>query len=188
VSSSDIFITVNLAAQWLLFIQSCWYPVYTIQPVVKLVWQPAVSCKQTSNPTGLTTVLNEQPLFVQPCWTNSHCSFNRSSNWVVQPVWQPPVYMIQPVVKLVWQPAVSCKWGLAMISWIKLHIGETLHHSSSQRAIFRMALFYDWGWMKSHIHRCREFWHLQWVSVFATICHFFTCCNYGMSKSTNLWC
>jgi len=88
-------------------------PVYTIQPVVKPVWQPAVSCKQTSNrllnrclytrysrltnlyrlsngfdnrfdnyvertdrsfnmvvklvvQPGLTTVLNEQPLFVQP--------------------------------------------------------------------------------------------------------------------------
>jgi len=25
------------------------YPIYTIQPVVQLVWQPAVSCKQTSN-------------------------------------------------------------------------------------------------------------------------------------------
>jgi len=25
-----------------------WYPVYTIQPVVQPVWQPAVSCKQTS--------------------------------------------------------------------------------------------------------------------------------------------
>jgi len=25
------------------------YPVYTIQPVVKLVWQPAEPCKQTSN-------------------------------------------------------------------------------------------------------------------------------------------
>jgi len=59
-------------------------PVYTIQPVVKLVWQSAVPCKQTSNrlsnrfdnqldvclhytagcQTGLITVLNEQ-LFVQ---------------------------------------------------------------------------------------------------------------------------
>jgi len=27
--------------------------------------------------TVRSTVLNEQPLFVQPCWTNSHCSFNR---------------------------------------------------------------------------------------------------------------
>ena len=54
------------------------YPVYTIQPVVKPVWQP--------------------------CWTNSHCSFNRLSNRVV--------YTIQPVVKRVWQPVwqpvVSC--------------------------------------------------------------------------------
>jgi len=46
---------------------------------------------QTDLTTGLTTVLNEQPLFVQQSWTNSHCSFNRLSNWVVQPVWQPAV-------------------------------------------------------------------------------------------------
>ena len=45
--------------------------------------------------TGLTTLL---PLFVQPGWTNSHCSFNRLSNRVVQTVWQPAVYTIQPVV------------------------------------------------------------------------------------------
>jgi len=31
-----------------------------------------------------------QPVW-QPCWTNSHCSFNRLSNRVVQPVWQPAV-------------------------------------------------------------------------------------------------
>jgi len=148
------------------------YPVYMIQPVVQLVWQSAVSCKQTSNQLsirfdnrlyvclhdtaswlvkpvvnrvewtatvhstgcqarfdksveraavrstdcqtglynrfdkhGLTTVLNEQ-LFVQPS-----CSFNRLSNWAVQPVWQLAVYTIQPVVKpfvkRVWQP-VEC--------------------------------------------------------------------------------
>jgi len=59
----------------------CWCkvfnPVYTIQPfvkpVVQPVWQPAVSCKQTSNRlwTGCQT---------WPCWTNSHCSFNRLYN------------------------------------------------------------------------------------------------------------
>ena len=46
---------------------------------------------------GCQTLLNEQPLFVQPV--------------VVQPVWQPAVYTIQlfvkPVVKWVWQP-VEC--------------------------------------------------------------------------------
>jgi len=26
---------------------------------------------------------------IQPGWTNSHCSFNRLSYQVVQPVWQP---------------------------------------------------------------------------------------------------
>ena len=54
--------------------------------------------------SGLTTML-----------TNSHCSFNRLSKRVVQPVWQLAVYMIQPVVKTVakpvWQQVVSCKRG-----------------------------------------------------------------------------
>jgi len=53
-----------------------------------LNWQPAVLCKQTSNRW-------------QPCWTNSHCLFNRLSHWVVQPVWQLAVYTIQPFVKQV---------------------------------------------------------------------------------------
>jgi len=51
-----------------------------------------------------------QPVW-QLCWTNSHCSFNRLLNRVVQPVWQPAVYTIQPVakpvVKWVWQP-IEC--------------------------------------------------------------------------------
>jgi len=80
-----------------------WNPVYTSQAVVKRVvqpvWQPAVSCKQTSNRLSNGW---------QPCWTNS-CSFNRLSNRVVKPVWQTAVYTIQPfvkpVVKRVWQPA-----------------------------------------------------------------------------------
>jgi len=65
-------------------------------------------CIRNTPTTGLTTVLNEQPPFVQPGWTNSHCSFNRLSNRVVQQVWQLAVYTIQPVVKpvvkRVWQP------------------------------------------------------------------------------------
>ena len=47
---------------------------------------------KTGCQTGLTTVLNEQPLFV---------SFNRLSHRVVQPDWQPAVYTIQPFVKRV---------------------------------------------------------------------------------------
>ena len=93
------------------------------KPVVQPVWQPAVSCRQTSNRLwkrlshrfdkhGLTTVLNNAVW--QPCWMNS-CSFNQLSNRVVQPVWQPAVYTIQPVVNPVWQPVwqqvVSCKRG-----------------------------------------------------------------------------
>ena len=82
-------------------------PVYTIQPVVKPVWEPVVSCIHTSNQlsnpfdifdhqltsgsilytagcqTGCTTQfdnrLNEQQLFVHHGWRNSGCSFNRLS-------------------------------------------------------------------------------------------------------------
>jgi len=71
-------------------------------------WQPAVSCKQTSNRLSNRLSNPFDNRLVQPCWTNSHCSFNRLSNRVVQPVWQPAVYTIQPVVKPVWQPVVSC--------------------------------------------------------------------------------
>jgi len=70
----------------------------------------------------------QQPVW-QPCWTNSHCSwtnshclFNRLSNRVVQLVWQPAVYTIQPfvkpVVKRVWQPVVSCKRGFRKLYMI----------------------------------------------------------------------
>jgi len=53
---------------------------------------------QTGLTTGLTTVLN----------LNEHyCSFNRLSNRVVQPVWQPAVYTIQPFVKPISQLVVS---------------------------------------------------------------------------------
>ena len=69
---------------------------FTIQPVVKRVWQPVL----------------------QPCWTNS-CSFNRLSNRVVQRVWQPVVSCIQTFTRLVWQPVwqqvVSCKRGLTHV-------------------------------------------------------------------------
>jgi len=38
------------------------------------------TCCQAGFTTGLTTVWNEHPLFVQQCWTNTHCSFNRLYN------------------------------------------------------------------------------------------------------------
>jgi len=67
-----------------------WMFVYTIQPVVKRIWQPV-----------------ERTATVRS---------TRLSHRVVQPVWQPAVYTIQPVVKpvwqRVWQPVVSCKRGL----------------------------------------------------------------------------
>jgi len=93
-------------------------PVYTIQPVVKPVWQlgktfvytiqPVV--KPVDKPVWQTAVLCIQPVVkpvVQPGLTtggtNSGCSFNT----VVKPVWQPCwmfVCTIQPVVKPVVQP------------------------------------------------------------------------------------
>jgi len=99
------------------------YPVYTIQPVVKPVVQPvrqlAVSCRQTSNrlsnrfdnhvertatvrATGCQTGLYSR--FDKHGFTTvlNSCLFNWLSNRVVQqPVWQPVVYTIQPVVKRV---------------------------------------------------------------------------------------
>ena len=123
-------------------------PIYTIQPVVKLVWQP-VECSYTryswlSNrfdnrfhnrvertdcsfntvvkpvvQPGLTTVLNEQPLFIKPvvklgCTTGltTGCIHDTA---VCETGWQTGftaswmfVYRIQPVVKPVWQLVVSC--------------------------------------------------------------------------------
>jgi len=103
------------------YLTSPFIPVYTIQPIVKPVWQLVVSCIQTfnwlSNPfdnrfdnrlyrvysrlsnhctTRFDNRLNEQWLFVRHSGMNS-CSFNT-------------------VVKPVWQPAVSCKSGISVIS------------------------------------------------------------------------
>jgi len=79
-------------------------PVYTIQPVVKQVWQP-VECLHTwynrlSNPlskgltTGCIVYTNIQPV-VKPVW---------------QPVRQTAVSCIQPVVKPVVQPGLTTGW------------------------------------------------------------------------------
>jgi len=107
-----------------------WSPVYTIQPVVKPVWQPVVSCIQTFNPgltTGCIVYTAGCQMFVQPglttgwtnscsfssvvkpglttCWTNSGCLFNM----VVKPVVQLSNRLYNLVWQPVWQPAVSCK-------------------------------------------------------------------------------
>jgi len=66
-------------------------------------------CRVNKHPsgcqTGLTAVLNEQPLFVQPCWTATVRSTvvkpGLTTSWMF-------VYIIQSVVKSVWQPVVSC--------------------------------------------------------------------------------
>jgi len=68
-----------------------------VQPVVKTVWQPVVSCIQT---------------------------FNRLSNPVWQPVERTVAVRstrlsnrLSPVVQPCWQPVVSCKRGI-IISWL----------------------------------------------------------------------
>jgi len=81
--------------------------VLTEQLFVQLVVKPRLSNQFDKH--SLTTVFSEQtvcstrlsnqlynPVW-QPCWTNSHCSFNRG----VQPVWQPAVYKIQPFCQTV---------------------------------------------------------------------------------------
>jgi len=90
----------SLTTSWIRFenrLDVCLHDTAVVKPFWQLVWQPCWT-NWLSNPVW------------QPCWTNS-CSFNRLSNRVVQPVWQPAVYTIQPVVKpvvkWVWQP-VEC--------------------------------------------------------------------------------
>jgi len=61
------------------------YPIYTIQPVVSRLYN-RFDNRVEGTATVRSTVLNEQPLFVQP---------------VVKPTWQ---LVWQPV----WQPVVSC--------------------------------------------------------------------------------
>ena len=114
--------------------------VYTnIQPVVKPVWQTAVSCIQ---PVVKRVV---QPVR-QLCWTNSLFVQHGCQTCLTNTVWQPVERtavrstrlsnrvcqtgcttrfdnrlneqccsfntVVKPVWQLVWQPAVSCKWGL----------------------------------------------------------------------------
>jgi len=75
---------------------NCLYPVYTIQPT------------QTGLTTGLTTALNEQPLFVQP---------------VVKPRY---TTCVKPVVKRVWQP-VEC-----------LYIHDTILDNRTDNRLYRV--------------------------------------------------
>ena len=105
------------------------------QTVVQPRWQPVVSCRQTSNRLSnrlsnrfdkhsLTTVLNEQPLFVQPvvkpgCTTGSttgcihDTAVCQNQQRKMMCVWASlsPVYTIQPVVKPVVKPDLQPgKW------------------------------------------------------------------------------
>ena len=98
-----------------------------VKPVWPPVWQTAVSCIQ----------LVVKPV-VQPSlatgWRNSDCSFNTVVKLVVwlyidyehstscqtrlTTGWM-FVYTIQPVVQPVWQPVVSCKWGITVKKTLK---------------------------------------------------------------------
>jgi len=74
----------------------CMHDTAGCQTGCQSVW-PVVSCTQTFNRLSnrydnrfdnrLYRVKPVVKPVVQPCWTNIHCSFNRLSNRVVQPVW-----------------------------------------------------------------------------------------------------
>jgi len=100
---------------------SCLYPVYTIQPVVKMVvqpvGQPVASCKRTSNRVGKPVVQSSwQPvgcLFTRYSrlsnrlynWT-AGCTTGFTTGWMFVYTTQP---VVQRVVKPVWQQVVSCQ-------------------------------------------------------------------------------
>ena len=89
---------------------------------------------QTGCTTGLTTVLNEQPLFILPvvkpgcttCLTTgcihdtagcqTGCQTNLKTGWMF-------VCTIQPVVKPVWQPVVSC---IQTFNQLSNRVGQTV--------------------------------------------------------------
>ena len=98
-------------------------PVYTMQPVVKPVWQPVVSCIQTVNRLSKPFDNRFDKRLYRVHSRLSNRLYNRFdnrvertvavrstrlSNRLYNPVWQKAVYTIQPFVKLVWQPVVSC--------------------------------------------------------------------------------
>jgi len=90
--------------------------------VVKPVVQPALT-------TGFTTMLNEQPLFVQPVVKPGCTRYSRLSNQSRLTTGWMFVYTIQPVVKPVWQrawqQAVSCKRGF---KFYRIGIAAPLAH------------------------------------------------------------
>jgi len=121
--------------------------VYTIQPVVKPVWQPAVSCiqpvvKPVVQPglagcqTGCTTRfdnrLNEQWLFVQH-GCPAGCQTGLTTGLMF-------VYTIQPVVNTV----VSCNRGITFIccSFLKDNPNGVFRH---QFGIFELCQYFNCG-------------------------------------------
>ena len=147
-------------------------PVYTIQPVVK-----SNRFDNRFDKTGLTTVLNEQPLFVQPvvkpgCTTGlttgcihdtagcqTGCQTGLTTGWMF-------VYTIQPVVKRVWQPVwqqvVSCKRGFIVhtLCFNKLLVSYVTRHwcyfSERMYKLVEDAYKYicDEGWVVRCVCRC----------------------------------
>ena len=122
--------------------------VYTnIQPVVKPVWQPAVSCiqpvvKSVVQP-GLTTG-----------WTNSGCSFKTVVKSVVRPgcttsltnvLNEQSVRSTQLSNRLynaVWQLVVSCKWGITN-TWKNIHLTQIMYLRYFVKMKHHISYFYN---------------------------------------------
>ena len=120
-----------------------------VKPVIKPVLQLVVSCIQPVVKPVVKPVVQPQWGIATTGWMNSGCSFNRLSNrfynrfdnWLYRVNKHPTgcqaglttrlttgwmfVYTIQPVVNTVvqsvWQPVVSCKWGMRHIQDLILH-------------------------------------------------------------------
>jgi len=93
--------------------------VYTIQPVVKLVWQPVVSCIQTFN--------RFSNLFDNRFDNRLYHVYNRLSNRLYNPVWQPVEWTAAVrstrLSNGLWQPAVSCK---QTSNWLSYRLSNRL--------------------------------------------------------------
>jgi len=103
----------TMVRRWRIFGHFC---VSCIQPVVK----PAVQRGLTTGCSFKTVVkrclsnrlYNPVNPVLTTGWTNSGCSFNTVVQQVVQRGMTTFNTVVKPVVKRVWQPAVSCKWGI----------------------------------------------------------------------------
>jgi len=134
-----------------------------VQPVVKPVWEPAVSCKQTSNrvwqpvertATVRSTGCQTRLLFDNRVERTVAVPSTRLSNRVVQPVWQPAVYTIQPVVKPavkrvwqpVWQQVVSCRLNGVLELSSKILRRVLVRHINPLVGVWCILTLWPWPW------------------------------------------